>query len=519
MGALSTDTVVAVIGAGTMGAGIAQVAAAAGHPVLLMDAQKGAAEKGKAGIEKALARLVEKGRMEAGDRDALLGRIEVVGGVSDLAKAGLVIEAIIEDLDIKVGLFKELEGVLGEDAILASNTSSLSITALAAPLENSGRLVGMHFFNPPPLMALVEVITGLATDSGMAKTVFDTAEAWGKAPVYAKSTPGFIVNRIARPFYGEGLRLLQEGAGDPATIDAILRDCGGFRMGPFELMDLVGLDVNLAVTTSVWKLYYNDPRYIPNLMQEEMVAAGRFGRKSGRGWYDYADSAEQPKPKSEPTRPEPEEVRLIGDLGPAAPVADLIRKAGIKVEERDDEEAENLGGIYIGAGGAVGEGGVIKITDGTSATERAAVEEEDNLVHLDLCLDYGACSRVVLAPGDNTEPQVLALAVGLFQKLGKDVTVIPDVPGMVLMRILAMLANEAAEAAYHGVATPAGIDTAMMKGVNYPKGPLAWADEISLPWILMVLEGLTSQYGEDRYRASALLRRKVFGGGRFHDGS
>lgn len=512
MTALSTDTTIAVIGAGTMGAGIAQVAAAAGHPVMLMDAQKGAAQKGRAGIEKALARLVEKGRMEAAERDALMGRITVVDTAGDLAGAGLVIEAIVEDLEIKVGLFRELEGIVGKDAILATNTSSLSITALAAKLDNPARLVGMHFFNPPPLMALVEVVTGLATDNGLARTVFDTAEAWGKAPVYAKSTPGFIVNRVARPYYGEGLRLLQEGVGDPATIDAILRDCGGFRMGPFELMDLVGLDVNLAVTKSVWNLYYNDPRYIPNLMQEEMVSAGRFGRKSGLGWFDYSEGAEKPKPRTEPTRPEPDEVRLIGDPGPAAPLADLMRKAGLKVEQRDDDEAENLGGFYVGDG-------VIKITDGTSATERAAVEEEDNLIHLDLCLDYAAASRVVLAPGDRTEPQALALAVGLFQKLGKDVTVIPDVPGMVLMRILAMLANEAAEAAYHGVATPRGIDTAMMKGVNYPKGPLAWADEISLPWILMVLEGLASQYGEDRYRASALLRRKVFGGGHFHENS
>ncbi len=514
MGGLAKDITVAVIGAGTMGAGIAQVAAAAGHPVLLLDAQKGAAGKGRAGIENALARLVEKGRMEAHERDDLIGRISIADDLKDLSRAGLVIEAIVEDLEIKRKVFAELEAILANDAIIASNTSSISITALAAGMEHPGRLVGMHFFNPPPLMALVEVVTGLATDTMVAKTVFDTAESWGKAPVYAKSTPGFIVNRIARSFSGEALRLLQEGAADPATLDAIMRDCGGFRMGPFELMDLIGLDVNLSVTKSIWNLYYNDPRYLPNVLQEEMVAAGRLGRKSRQGWYDYAEGAEKPKPKSEPTRPEPGEVRLIGDLGPAAPLIPLIEKSGLEFETRDDEESENLGGIYVGNGEG---GGVIKFTDGTSATERAAVEEEDNLIHLDLCLDFAASPRVVLAPGDRTEPQAMAVAVGLFQKLGKEVTVIADVPGMVLMRTLAMIANEAAEAAYHGVATPKGIDTAMLKGVNYPKGPLAWADEISLPWILMVLEGLAGQYGEDRYRASALLRRKVFGGAHFHE--
>ena len=289
------DAPVGVVGAGTMGAGIAQVAAAAGHPVRVLDAQPGAAEAGIARTADALAARVDRGRLAAADRDALLARIAPVTGAGALAGCALVIEAIVESLEPKRALLAELEGVVGERAILASNTSSLSITALASGLAHPGRVLGMHFFNPAPVMRLVEVVTGLATDAPVAACAMATAEAWGKVAVQARSTPGFIVNRVARPYYGEALRLLEEQAADAATLDALMTGCGGFPLGPFALMDLIGNDVNHAVTCSVFDAFHHDPRYRPSLLQKERVDAGWLGRKSGRGWYLH-DGTPPPAP-------------------------------------------------------------------------------------------------------------------------------------------------------------------------------------------------------------------------------
>ena len=297
MAALAKEIDIAVIGAGTMGAGIAQVAAQAGHRVRLFDVQAGAVAKGLAATKSGLDRLVERGKLAAAERDGIVARMQGAESLASLKGCGLAIEAVVERLDVKRALFKELEGILGPEAILASNTSSLSITEIGAALARPARCVGMHFFNPAPVMALVEVVTGLATAPGVAATIAETAKAWGKSPILCKSTPGFVANRIARPFYGEALRLLEEGAADVATIDAILKDCGGFRMGPFELMDLIGVDVNFLVTRSVWEAFFGDPRYAPSLAQQELVAAGRYGRKSGQGWYDYRDGAEKPAPR------------------------------------------------------------------------------------------------------------------------------------------------------------------------------------------------------------------------------
>ncbi len=282
--ALAKDSIVAVIGAGAMGAGIAQIAALHGHRVQLHDTRLGAGDAAKRGIAEALDKQVERGRIARADADAALGRIATVVTLPDVCVAQLVVEAIVEDLAAKRELLERVENVVEDTCIVASNTSSLSITALAAGMKRPGRIVGMHFFNPAPLMPLVEVVSGLATSTVVAETVFATAQAWGKTPVYATSTPGFIVNRCARPYYAEGLRLLAERAADVATLDAVLREAGGFRMGPFELIDLIGLDVNLAVTKSVWAAYFHDPRYAPSVLQEERVTAGFFGRKSGRGF-------------------------------------------------------------------------------------------------------------------------------------------------------------------------------------------------------------------------------------------
>jgi len=381
--------VVGVVGAGAMGTGIAQVAAAAGDRVIIADATAGATENSRASIVKTLDREVEKQRLSRADADAVLSRIDfqndpLRGEASVYRDCAFVVEAVAERIDVKQSLFKALEQAVAGDTILATNTSSLSIAAIAASCSKPERVVGMHFFNPAPVMPLVEVVPWLASDRDVVQLTYDTARRWKKHPVVASDTPGFIVNRVARPFYGEALRLYDEGVADCATIDWAMKELGGFRMGPFELMDFIGNDVNYAVTRTVFESMFNDPRYKPSLTQQRLVDAGFLGRKSGRGYYDYKDGASRPEPNKDP-------------------------------------------------------------------------------------------------------------ALGL----------------LIFERILAMLINEAADAVLMRVASPDDIDLAMMKGVNYPKGLLAWANELGLSRALGWLERLHAEYGEDRYRPSALLRRMV----------
>jgi 3-hydroxybutyryl-CoA dehydrogenase len=281
---------VAVIGAGTMGSGIAQVAAQAGHPVVLFDTRHDAVEKALAGLRRTLDKLVEKGKLTGEQADGIHGRITPASDLKDLAGSGLVIEAIIEDLGIKKKLFAELEGLLGVDAVLATNTSSLSVTAIAGGLQQPERVIGLHFFNPAPLLPLVEVVPGLATDPALPPRMMGLMQVWGKTPVVCKDTPGFIVNRVARPFYGEAIRIYEEGIADMPTIDAAMKSAG-FKMGPFELMDLIGNDINFTVTRTVWEAFFYDPRYKPSFTQQRQVESGRLGRKSGRGYYSYANGA------------------------------------------------------------------------------------------------------------------------------------------------------------------------------------------------------------------------------------
>ncbi|MEW7848252.1 3-hydroxyacyl-CoA dehydrogenase PaaH [Massilia aurea] len=505
---LPPESIIAVIGSGAMGAGIAQVAATAGHQVLLFDTRPGAADEAIAQVGATWARLVAKGRMGAVESDLARERLRCIDTLHGAAGAALVIEAIVENLEVKRALFAELEDVVASDCVLATNTSSISVTAIGAELAHPERLVGMHFFNPAPLMALVEVVSGLATDQTIADVVYATAEKWGKSPVHAKSTPGFIVNRVARPFYGEALRLLLEQSADVATLDAVMRDCGGFRMGPFELMDLIGHDVNFSVTTSVFAAYFGDPRFTPSVLQQELVNAGFLGRKTGRGFYRYGDDAAKPVAQAEAPCDQPAAVKYAGAPGSVDALVARMQAAGIAMTA-----IEAAPGLYCG-------GVAIYLTDGRSATERAQADNHRDTIVFDLLFDAASAPRIALARADRCSDDAWRAAVGLFQAAGFIVTRLDDVPGLAVMRTVAMLANEAADAVHQGVCSARAVDIAMQKGVNYPRGPLGWLDATGMGQVVTVLTNLAATYGEDRYRVSPLLRRKLAAdpqGARFHD--
>ena len=507
MSALSTQTVIAVVGTGAMGAGIAQVAAAAGHTVKLLDNRPGAAAKAVAGIRAQFEKMAAKGKLTATDAKAAGERLIPVEQLADLADAGLITEAIVENLEAKQTLYRDLEAIVGPDCIFGTNTSSISVTAIGAALKYPERLAGLHFFNPAPLMALVEIVSGLATDKAIAETLFASAAAWGKTPVHAKSTPGFIVNRVARPYYAEALRLAHEGAADYATIDACCREAGGFRMGPFELMDMIGHDVNFAVTNSVWRAFYNDQRFLPSLLQQELVDAGFFGKKTRRGFYDYREGAVKPEAQTEAAQTPVGKIVLIGESTATEALADRLQHCGLSFSRAADSD------------GRIAEIGraTIYVTDGRSATQRACESGVANTVLIDLALDYDKATRLALSTAQQCEDLAASAAIGLLQAAGFAVSRFADVPGLAVMRTVAMLANEAADAVNQGVCDAKAADAAMRLGVNYPCGPLAWADAVGLPVIREVLANLGRTYGEDRYRISPLIQQCVFAGKKIHD--
>jgi 3-hydroxybutyryl-CoA dehydrogenase len=492
---------VAVVGAGTMGAGIAQVAAVAGHPVIVYDAAEGAAGRAVTAVRDRVARLVARGRL---DLDPSGLQLAVAADLGELAPAGCVIEAVAEDLAVKQALFAGLEKIVTPDCVLATNTSSLSPTAIAAGLSHPGRLVGLHFFNPAPVMRLVEVVSGLATDPAVAAAVTRLAEDWGKQVVQASATPGFIVNRVARPFYAEALRLAEERAASPATIDAVLTQAGGFRMGPFALMDLVGQDVNEAVTRSVWAAFGYDPRFAPSLLQRAMVEAGWLGRKTGRGWYRYGDDAEPSEPDAAPARSAPPYVTEHGE----SPLRVLLARSGTEIRP-----GEGGPGTLELPGGAL-----LARCAGRPATALAA-DWGQPVVMVDRTLDDTTAEGIAIAVSDGCPAAAVDEATGLLQAAGLTVYVIDDAPGLVVTRTVAMLVNGAVDARHKGVASAADIDTAMRLGTNYPLGPLAWGQRWGPATVLAVLDAMHAWYGEDRYRPSALLRRIAASGGDLRESS
>ncbi|MEU9372437.1 3-hydroxyacyl-CoA dehydrogenase [Streptomyces sp. NPDC048255] len=497
MTAIERSRTVAVVGAGTMGQGIAQVALLAGHRVLIYDIDAALAVDGVGFVQDRVERMAAKGRLDRAEAEDAIGRIGAAGTLADLADAALVIEAVVENVGVKQTLFAALEEVVAPDALLTTNTSSLSVTELAAHLAHPGRFLGLHFFNPAPLLPLVEVISGFATDPAAAERAYRTVLGWGKTPVRCADTPGFIVNRIARPFYAEAFSVYEEQGADPATIDAVLRECGGFKMGPFALTDLIGQDVNEAVTRSVWESFYRSPKFTPSLAQRRLVQSGRLGRKSGHGWFPYGPGAVLPEPHTAAPQEAPAKVTVVGDLGPAADLADLLEEAGIAVT------ATEHGGPYIQLPGE----GQLVLADGKTSVEFADV------VYFDLALDYRGATRIALSASEDTSERTLAEAVGLFQKLGKKVSVIGDVPGMIVARTVAMLIDLTADAVARGAASAEDIDTAMRLGVNYPLGPAEWHDRLGQDWAYDLLHHLDERCPGGRYAPSLALFRLGYAAG------
>ncbi|MFD3805184.1 3-hydroxyacyl-CoA dehydrogenase [Streptomyces sp. NPDC058611] len=497
MTAIERSRTVAVVGAGTMGQGIAQVALLAGHRVLIYDINGALAADGAGIVQDRVERMAAKGRIDRAEAEDAISRIAPAAGLADLAAAALVVEAVVEDAGVKRALFQALEEVVAPDALLATNTSSLSVTELATGLAHPGRFLGLHFFNPAPLLPLVEVVTGFATDPAAAESAYATVLGWGKTPVRCADTPGFIVNRIARPFYAEAFAVYEEQGADPATIDAVLRESGGFKMGPFALTDLIGQDVNEAVTRSVWESFFRSPKFTPSLAQRRLVQSGRLGRKSGHGWFPYGPDAVLPQPHTAGPEEAPAQVTVVGDLGPASELADLLEEAGIAVT------AAEHGGPYIQLPGE----GQLVLADGKTSVEFADV------VYFDLALDYRGCTRVALSASADTSERTLAEAVGLFQKLGKKVSVIGDVPGMIVARTVAMLIDLTADAVARGAATAEDVDTAMRLGVNYPLGPAEWHDRLGRDWAYDLLHHLDERCPGGRYAPSLALFKLGYAAG------
>ena len=494
-----------VVGAGIMGAGIAQVAAQAGHPVWLHDAREGAAVEAKARLARSLDALVAKGRLSAEALTQTLARITPVGALAEAAGARLVVEAIVEKLDVKRALFRELEGLVAPDCVLATNTSSISVTAIANGLAHPERLVGMHFFNPVPLMKLVEVVSGLQTAPAVAEAIFDLSTAWGKTPVHAKSTPGFIVNRIARPYYAETLALLLEQAATPAVLDACLR-AAGFRMGPCELMDLIGHDTNFSVTQSVYEANFFDKRFMPSLVQRELVDGGLLGRKSGRGFYVYPDDGAV-LPVAVHGAPDTAGAVAVHGQGPIADALAQAATAALADQGWGPARVTDSGwtGLEI-------DGARLMLTDGRPASQVAAETG---------CRDVALFDRPVrlpVAPGtalawalaEGASPAWRAQAPAWLAALGFAPLPLADVPGLVVARTLAMLINEAADAVLQGVCTPEGADAAMKLGVNYPAGPFEWLAAWRASEVAALLDALDAHHRGERYRVSPWLRRRVW---------
>lgn len=479
-----------------MGRGIAQIAAQAGSTVRLYDTQPEAVQRAIAEVGGQWDRMQEKGRMQADAVAACKQRLQPAASLQDLAGCDLVVEAIVERLDVKKSLFAELEKIVGPDAVLATNTSSLSVTAIAAGMQRPQRFAGYHFFNPVPLMKVVEVIAGLKTDPAICEGLAAYAKQMGHTPVQAQDTPGFIVNHAGRGYNTEALRIVGEGVADFATIDRILRDQVGFKLGPFELMDLTGLDVSHPVMESVYRQYYDEPRYRPNVITAQRLAGGVLGRKTADGFYRYVEGKAQVAPEA----PAPQ----VAELPPVwvstraarrAELYQLLKDLGAKVETGQSASAQAL---------------TLVAPLGFDVTTVAVVERLDpaRTIGIDLLVEDAATKRRVLATNPATRADMRDAAHALFARDGKPVSVIRDSGGFVTQRVVASIVNIASDICQQRICTPADLETAVTLGLGYPLGPLAMGNRWGPTNILEVLFNMQTVYGDPRYRPSPWLRRR-----------
>ena len=470
-----------------MGRGIAQVLAQCGARTLVYDSQPGAAQKAKSAIGQSLGKLAEKGRFTGAEVEKILQRIEVVDALEGLAPSHVVVEAIVEDLGAKRQLFSALEKVVDADCILASNTSSLSVTAMAAACQRPGRVAGYHFFNPVPVMKIVEVVDGTLSDPATGDALTALARRFGHTPIRCKDTPGFVVNHAGRAFVPEALRILSEGTADFATIDRILVDAAGFRLGPFGLMDLVGLDIAHAVMKSMYAQYFEEPKYRPSFLSEPRVAAGLLGRKSGQGWYRYGDKGTpESEPEASAPRYVPQPVWGVPEL------KELLLELGVKPELKPTPESI----CFVAPLGA----------DATTTALELGLDPSRTVAVDPL---FGFSKRRTLMKTPVTRKDILQAAHALLASDGVPVSVINDSPGFVAQRVVAHIVNVGCDIAQMRIARPEDLDRAVTLGLGYPRGPLAMGDHLGPKRILAVLEAMHDFYLEPRYRPSPWLKRRA----------
>ncbi|PNG56655.1 3-hydroxyadipyl-CoA dehydrogenase [Variovorax sp. WDL1] len=479
-----------------MGRGIAQIAAQAGSQVLLLDSFEGAAARGRDALLAQWQKLHEKGKLDEAQRDALSARVRAVDSMQALAGCDLVIEAVVEDLEVKRKLFRELEALVAPSAVLATNTSSLSVTAIAAAMAQPQRMAGFHFFNPVPLMKVVEVVAGFKTQPELCSQLATYAAQMGHTAVQARDTPGFIVNHAGRGYGTEALRIAGEGVADFATIDRILKDQAGFRLGPFELLDLTALDVSHPVMESIYRQYYEEPRFRPSVITAQRLAAGALGRKTGEGFYRYVDGVAQQA--SEPPAPALDGYPAIWVSPRAARRPELLKLV-------------HTLGAQLESGATPSSAALILVAPlGFDVTTVAAVERLDatRTVGIDLMVDDAATKRRVLATNPATRHDMRETAHALFARDGKAVSVIRDSGGFVTQRVIGTIVNIAADMCQQQVCSPADLDVAVKLGLGYPQGPLAMGDLYGPTNVLEVLFNLQTVYGDPRYRPSPWLRRR-----------
>jgi 3-hydroxybutyryl-CoA dehydrogenase len=487
---------VGIVGTGAMGRGIAQLAAQAGSLVKLFDTQADAAGKAREALATQWDKLVGKGRLEDALASEYKARLLPVDTLQALGDCDLVVEAVVERLDVKKSLFLSLENVVSRQAVLATNTSSLSVTAIAAGMSHPGRFAGYHFFNPVPLMKVVEVIAGLKTDAATCESLAVYARQMGHTPVQAQDTPGFIVNHAGRGYGTEALRVVGEGITDFATIDRILKDQAGFKLGPFELMDLTALDVSHPVMESVYQQYYDEPRYRPSVITAQRLAGGLLGRKTGEGFYRYLDGAAQ-------VTPEPP-VPAVADMPPVWISPRAARRSELL------QLLKNLG-ASIETGASPSMNALVLVAPlGFDITTVAVVERLDpaRTIGIDMLIDDAATKRRVLATNPASRSDMRDAAHALFARDGKAVSVIRDSGGFVTQRVVATIVNIASDICQQGICTPKDLETAVTLGLGYPMGPLAMGDRYGPTNILEVLFNMQTVYGDPRYRPSPWLRRR-----------